>query len=74
LLVSRGYDSAIATPEDFDETLRSGRFDLVILSMLLSETEKRDIQAKLPIGTRPLVLKTLVRPDELLRMVAEALA
>ena len=64
----------IATPEDFDEKLHSGGFDLVILSMLLSEKEKGDIQAKLPIGTRALVLKTLVRPDELLRMVVEALA
>jgi hypothetical protein len=74
LLVSGGYDSVIATPEDLDEKLLSGRFDLVILSMLLGEKEKRDIEAKLPIGTRSLVLKTLVRPDELLRMVAEALA
>jgi hypothetical protein len=74
LLVSGGYDSVIATPEDCDEKLQSGGFDLIILSMLLSENEQRDIQAKLPIGTRTLVLKTLVRPDEFLRMVAEALA
>ena len=30
LLTSRGYDSVIATPEDVDEKLPSGRFDLVI--------------------------------------------
>jgi hypothetical protein len=73
VLASYGYDSVIATPEDLDEKLRSGSFDLVILSMMLSEPEKHDIQAKLAIGTRPLVLNTFVRPDELLRMVAEAL-
>jgi DNA-binding response OmpR family regulator len=73
LLVSRGYDSLIATPEDVDEKLCSDRFDLVILSAMLSQEEKRHIQAKLPASTRPLVLETLVWPDELLRMVAEAL-
>jgi DNA-binding response OmpR family regulator len=73
LLASRGYDPLIATPEDVDETLHSGRFDLVILSAMLSQEEKCHIQAKLPAGTRPLVLEALVWPDELLRMVAEAL-
>jgi hypothetical protein len=71
--MSRGYDSLIATPEDFDEKLQSGRFDLVILSVKLSQEEKRRIQAKLPVGTRALVLESLVWPSELLRMVAEAL-
>jgi DNA-binding response OmpR family regulator len=73
LLTSWGYDSLIATPEDVDEKLHSGRFDLVILSVMLSLEEKRDIQAKLPVGTRALVLKTFVWPEELLRMVTEAL-
>ena len=73
LLKSWGYDSLIATPEDVDEKLQSGKFDLVILSLMLSQEEKRQIQAKLPAGTRQLVLKTLVWPEELLIMVAEAL-
>jgi DNA-binding response OmpR family regulator len=73
LLVSHGYDSLIATPEDFDEKLSAGKFDLVILSVMLSPEEKRCIQAKLPAGTRPLVLETLVWPNDLLRMVSEAL-
>jgi hypothetical protein len=73
LLTSRGYDSLIATPNDVDEKLDSGRFDLVILSALLSQEEKHHIQEKLPAGTRPLVLETLVWPKELLRMVGEAL-
>jgi hypothetical protein len=73
LLVSRGYDSQITTPWDIDEKLQFGRFDLVIISVMLSQEEKRQIQAKLPAGTRQLVLKTLVWPEELLIMVAEAL-
>jgi hypothetical protein len=73
LLVSRGYDSLIATLHDFDEKLLSDRFDLVILSAMLSHEEKRHIQAKLPAGTRSLVLEALVWPADLLRIVAEAL-
>jgi hypothetical protein len=73
LLASRGYDSLIATAKDFEEKLRSGKFHLVILSAMLSEEEKHQIQAKLPVGTRPLVLERLVLPEELLRIVAEAL-
>jgi DNA-binding response OmpR family regulator len=73
LLASRGYDSLIATPADFEEKLSSGKFDLVILSVMLSGEEKRHIQAKLPAGTRSLVLQSLVWPKELLKMVADAL-
>jgi DNA-binding response OmpR family regulator len=73
LLTSWGYDSLIATPEDVDEKLQSSRFDLVILSVTLSQEEKRRIQAKLSAGTRTLVLKTQVWPEELRRTVVEAL-
>ena len=73
LLRSRGYDSLIATLEDFDEKLSSGKFDLVIFSVTLSQEDKRHIWGKLPAGTRPLVLDALVWPEELLRIVAEAL-
>jgi DNA-binding response OmpR family regulator len=73
LLASGGYESLIATPEDFDEKLNSGKFDLVILSVMLSQEDRGHILAKLPAGTRPLVLETLAWPDELLRMMAEAL-
>ena len=40
LLTSRGHDSLIATPRDVDEKLQSGKFDLVILSVMLSPDEK----------------------------------
>jgi hypothetical protein len=69
----RGYESLIATPEDVDEKLQSGKFDLVILSVMLSHEQKRVIQGKLPPGARALVLESWVRPNELLRVVAEAL-
>ena len=73
LLRSRGYDSLIATLEDFDEKLRSGKFDLIVFSVTLSQEEKRHIQVKLPDGTRMLELEALVWPEELLRIVAETL-
>jgi hypothetical protein len=73
LLVSGGYDPVIATPKDVDEKLQSGGFDLVIHSAMLSQEEKCRIQAKLPAGTRLLVCKTIVWPNELLHIVAEAL-
>jgi DNA-binding response OmpR family regulator len=44
VLTSRGYESLIATPEDVDEKLQSGKFDLVILSVMLSQEEKRVIR------------------------------
>ena len=69
LLTSWGYDSQIVTPWDIDDKLKSDRFDLVILSVTLSQEEKRQIQAKLPAGTRLLVLEALVWPAELLRIV-----
>jgi DNA-binding response OmpR family regulator len=73
LLNSWGYASLIATPEDVDEKLQSGRFDLVVLSLMLGQEVKRQVQDKLPAGTRPLLLGTLVWPVELRRTVAEAL-
>jgi CheY-like chemotaxis protein len=73
VLASRGYESLIATPEDVDEKLQSGKFDLVILSVMLSHEQKRVIQGKLPPGARALVLESLVWPNELLRLVAEGL-
>jgi DNA-binding response OmpR family regulator len=73
LLASHGYDCQTATPIDVDEKLKSGTFDLAILSVMLGEVEKHRILAALPAGTRPLVLETMVWPNELLRLMAEAL-
>jgi DNA-binding response OmpR family regulator len=74
LLSASGYDSATARPPDVDEKLLSGSFDLVILSVMLSEEEKHHIQSQIPAGTRVLVLRTLVWPKELLTLVADALS
>jgi DNA-binding response OmpR family regulator len=73
LLESHGFDSVIAMPSDVDEKLRSGTFNLVILSVKLSQEDKLVIQAKLPAATRVLALETMVWPQELLSLVAEAL-
>ena len=74
LLVSQGYDCLIATPADIGEKLSPGRFNLVILSMMISEEDKGHIRTKAPAGTRVVTLTSLVIPKELLRIVAEALS
>ena len=73
LLAYSGYDPVVATPEDVDEKLRFGTFDLAILSVMLSPQAKLFIQSKLPAGTRVLELEKMVWPEELLSLVAEAL-
>jgi DNA-binding response OmpR family regulator len=73
VLMSQGYDCVTATARNVDEKLNAGRFDLVILSVMLEEKEKRRILATLPADTRPLALESLVLPDQLLDMVAKAL-
>ena len=45
----------------------------MILSAMLREDHKRRIRAKLADGTRVVALTTLVKPNELLHIVAEAL-
>ena len=74
VLASAGYDSVAATPENFDEKVSSKRFDLVIFSAMLSEQDKRLMQAKLPVGTRSLLLNRLMYPSELLQVAVNALA
>jgi DNA-binding response OmpR family regulator len=73
LLTSWGYDPRLPRSRTVDEKLRSGRFDLLILSLMLGQEVKRQIQDKLPAGTHPLLLTTVVWPEELRRTVAEAL-
>jgi DNA-binding response OmpR family regulator len=73
VLAACGYDCVIATPEDVDEKLRFGTFDLAILSVMLSHEETLTVLSKLSAGTRVLALETIVWPDELLKLVAKAL-
>jgi CheY-like chemotaxis protein len=73
LLSSRGYDTHVATPHEVEEKSYPGRFDLVILSVMLSQEEKHRVRSKLPAETKVVALTSLVMPDELLRIVAEAL-
>jgi hypothetical protein len=69
--ISCGPGSRALQP--LDDKLLSGAFDLVILSAMLSQEEKRHIEARIPAATRPLVLETLVWPKELLSLVSKAL-
>jgi DNA-binding response OmpR family regulator len=73
LLVLQGYDCLTASPADIEEKLSPGRFDLVILSVMLSEEDKGQIRTKTPAGTMVVSLTSLVMPEELLRIVDEAL-
>ena len=73
LLSARGYDCTVATPIDVNEMLASGAYDLVILSVMLGEEQKKRIQAKLPPGAKVLSLQYLVQPDELFQQVESAL-
>jgi DNA-binding response OmpR family regulator len=69
LLASRGYNATTATPLDAEETLAATRFDLVILSAMLSEDQKRRVRGILPPETKILSLTYLVQPDDLFEMV-----
>jgi DNA-binding response OmpR family regulator len=73
VLASGGYEAVVATPQDVDQKLAAEEFDLVILSMMLGEKQQKRIQAKLPAGTKALLLESLVQPEDLLKMVANEL-
>ncbi|HTZ60940.1 MAG TPA: hypothetical protein VMB49_22680 [Acidobacteriaceae bacterium] len=71
LLQKSGYAAQFAMPAEIDE---GEQFDLVILSLMLSNQQKEIAEAKIPPGTRILALDALVLPEELLRMVSGALS
>jgi DNA-binding response OmpR family regulator len=50
LLASCGYDPMTATPENVDEKLQAGGFDLVILSVMLSEEAQGRIRISFRLG------------------------
>ena len=72
VLASDGYTADWATPGDFSQKIGQRRFDLVILSAVLSAEEKRSIQAMIPADVRVIDLDRLILPTELLRLVAES--
>ncbi len=74
LLISRGYDAETAGPGAAHQKLVAGGFDLLVLSAMVGEEDRTHILTVVPQGTRTLVLKTLVKPDDLLEMVERALA
>jgi len=72
VLACEGYAADWATPDDFPQKLSERRFDLVILSAVLSAEEKRRIHAMIPPEVKVIDLDRLVVPTELLRLVAES--
>ncbi len=53
VLAFEGYFADWATPDDFLKKLSAGRFDLVILSAVLSDDEKRLAHQVIPANLRP---------------------
>jgi hypothetical protein len=70
LLASWGFEPTSAYPHDVDEKLATGRFDLVILSVMLGTQEKDRILGLLPAETKALSLEKLVMPAELKKLIA----
>jgi hypothetical protein len=73
LLLSRGYDPAIAFPAEVNENLLSDGFCLVVISVAVSEKDKARVLGIVPAGMRTLVLTSFVKPHELLAMIEQAL-
>lgn len=68
-----GYRAAFTSTVDVISRLRDAGFELVVLSQMLSNEERTRLQAAVPSGTKVLELERLVWPEELERLVAEAL-
>jgi hypothetical protein len=73
VLAFEGYFADSATPDDFLKKLSAGKFDLVILSVVLSDDEKRLAHQVIPANVKILDLDRLMFPDELLRLVGQTL-
>jgi DNA-binding response OmpR family regulator len=69
ILETWGFEAISACPHDVNEKLEGGRFDLVILSVMLSPEEKERVKALLPADTRVLSLDKLVMPAELKKLI-----
>jgi hypothetical protein len=73
VLMSCGYRAVFAAPSDFKARLQENHFELVILSLLLSDSEKSRVRAAVPPDTRILSLDCLVLPGELAALVDEVM-
>ena len=69
VLTSCGYRAAFTSPAHFKARLREIHFDLVVLSLLLSDSEKNRIRTAIPPSTRVMALDCLVLPGELAAFV-----
>jgi hypothetical protein len=73
VLATEGYFADWATPDDFLRKLSVGRFNIVILSAVLSRSEKSRIHEMIPATVKTIDLDRLILPPELLHLVAETL-
>jgi hypothetical protein len=68
-----GYDAKTVFIAQAFEELRSGEFDLVIMTKKLA-AEHSDLYAAIPVGTQVLLLEGVTFPVQLLAAVSEKLA
>lgn len=73
VLAHGGYDAQAVMFADADRLLREGSFDLVILSAILNDEERRQISAHVGDPARILILKKLIFASELLAEVERRL-
>jgi DNA-binding response OmpR family regulator len=72
VLTYSGYDSASATPQVAEMVLRGRKFDLIVLSTMLDDSDLHRI-INFADGADVLVLEEFTFPSELLFLVAQRL-
>jgi DNA-binding response OmpR family regulator len=73
VLAHGGYDAQAVMFAEAESLLRTGSFDLLILSAILNDEERRQIMAQVGDPTRILILKKLIFASELLAEVERRL-
>jgi hypothetical protein len=73
VLAHGGYDAQAVMFADAERLLREGSFDLVILSAILNDEERRQIGAQVGDPARIMILKKLIFASELLAEVERRL-
>ena len=73
VLAHGGYDAQAVMFAEAENRLRTGSFDLIILSAILNDEERRQIIAQVGDPTRILILKKLIFASELLAEVERRL-
>jgi hypothetical protein len=74
VLKTAGYEAQCAVSEEAEDVLKTERFNLVILSVFLTEDDKALFAQLAGDEAKVLRLETLVMPNELLQLVRERLS